>query len=139
MLKETSILQEVKQLFGISNDNEIKRKIENVIESNNKSNNNTHRELKNEFVLKLSQLYCDLSGMKGSINNNIEIAYDELEQLIHIIVRSVSEINKNDNYYYNTNEAMICKEFCEDIMNKYGLENIKEFEMFVKMIINETN
>ena len=138
MLKEASILQEVKQLLEISNDNEIKSKIENVIESNNKSNN-THRELKNEFVLKLSQLYYDLSGMKGSINNNIEIGYDELEQLIHIIVRSVSEINKNDNYYYNTNEAMVCKEFCEDIMNKYGLENIKEFEMFVKMIINETN
>ena len=76
----------MKQLLGISNDNEIKRKIEKVIESNNK--NNTHRELKNEFVLKLSQLYCDLSGMKG--NNNVEIGYDELEQLIHIIVRSVS-------------------------------------------------
>ena len=131
MLKEASILQEVKQLLGISNDNEIKSKIENVIESNNKSNN-THRELKNEFVLKLSQLYYDLLGMKGSINNNIEIGYDELEQLIHIIVRSVSEMNKNDNYYYNTNEAMVCKEFCEDIMNKYGFSIILDYYPYVK-------
>ena len=74
--------------------------------------------------------------MKG--NTNIEIGYDELEQLIHIIVKSVSDINRNDNCY-NTHEALLCKEFCEDIMNKYGLESIKEFEMFVKMIINENN
>ena len=146
ILKETIIMQDIKNILGLSSMNqcEINRTLRTLID--NVSVISTEEQvIKDEFVMKLKQLYVELVGSDDSNNN---ISYSKLEMLVHKVIgiandlmkhRNTNEIGVNSYHNSNSNNSMrvLYKNFCRNIMKKHNINNIKDFETFILSIVNQ--
>lgn len=147
ILKETIIMQDITNILGLSSMNqcEINKTLRTLIDDVSVMSTE-EQVIKDEFVMKLKQLYVELVGSDESNNNNI--SYNKLEMLVHKVIgivndlmkhRNTNEISVNSYHHNNSNNSMrvLYKNFCRNIMKKNNINNIKDFETFILSIVNQ--
>lgn len=147
ILKETIIMQNITNILGLSSMNqcEINKTLRTLIDDVSVMSTE-EQVIKDEFVMKLKQLYVELVGSDESSNNNI--SYNKLEMLVHKVIgivndlmkhRNTNEISVNSYHHNNSNNSMrvLYKNFCRNIMKKNNINNIKDFETFILSIVNQ--
>jgi hypothetical protein len=144
ILKETIIMQDITNILGLSSMNQCKiNKSLRTLIDNVSVMNNEEQVIKDEFVMKLKQLYVELVGSDESNNN---ISYSKLEMLVHKVIgivndlmkhRNTNEISVNSYHHNNNSMRVLYKNFCRNIMKKNNINNIKDFETFILSIVNQ--
>ena len=140
ILQETSAMQAITDVLGLSNQFQIKRAIQTLIDNTNTTLNSAEQIIKDEFVVKLKQLYLELVGSDESNN----ITYTKLEVMVHTVVDIVNDLMKqrktneiNVNLNHNNGMRVLYRNFCRNIMKQNNIHNINEFETFISSIVNK--
>ena len=142
ILNETLIMQDIKNILGMSNQYEIKRTLQALIDETNTRCNN-EQIIKDEFIMKLKQLYIELVGNADNSSNNT-ITYSNLEMLVHKVIDTVNDLMKQrntnettiNNYSNHNSMRVLYRNFCKKIMTQNNISNINELEPFILSIVN---
>ena len=137
-----NILNDICNYFSVNTFDEIVPKLNEMIEYINtniyeKNENNKNR---NEIILKLKELYIS----SNKINENkdkitIKVLWRWIKNLINNYKSLLMEKEKKEEIYKNLEKENIYKECCDELMDKYKVNNLEELNTFIEELIKRNN
>ena len=137
-----NILNEICNNFSVNSYDEIIPKLKEMIEYINiniyeKNDKNKNR---NDLILKLKELYIS----SNKINDNkdqitIKALWRWIKNLINNYKSLLMEKEKKEEILKNLEKENIYKECCDELMDKYKVNNLEELNIFIEELIKRNN
>ena len=136
------ILIEISKYFEVNNFEEIPNKLTEMINYLSDYNDMNENEAKNQFIIKLKELYKKNNNTKQDQNEviNMKILWRWIKYLMNANKNIKNEVDKNSILLQNINKKNIFyKKNCEEIMNIYDIQGLNQFDEFIHGLINKNN
>ena len=137
-----NILNEICNNFSVNSYDEIIPKLKEMIEYINiniyeKNDKNKNR---NDLILKLKELYIS----SNKINDNkdqitIKVLWRWIKNIINNYKSLLMEKEKKEEILKNLEKENIYKECCDELMDKYKVNNLEELNIFIEELIKRNN
>ena len=139
---ENSILAEISHCLQVASFDEILPKLNEVINYlNNNVNNNSQKnktndgnnKIRDELISKLQNLYLSLTGSDEKKEEvTIKILWRWIKHLINTVKQLALEKEQNIETYQKMNEIGEYKEYCDELISVFNLQNLDELKLFME-------
>ena len=138
-----NILTDISNYLSVNSFDEIVPKLKEMVEYLNINiyENHEKNKIRNELIIKLQDLYISSNKINEKKEKvSIKVLWRWIKNLINNYKSLLIEKNKKEEIYQNLKEKDdFYKECCDELMNKYKVNNLEELNKFIEELIKRNN
>ena len=138
-----NILTDISNYLSVNSFDEIVPKLKEMVEYLNINiyENHEKNKIRNELIIKLQDLYISSNKINEKKEKvSIKVLGRWIKNLINNYKSLLIEKNKKEEIYQNLKEKDdFYKECCDELMNKYKVNNLEELNKFIEELIKRNN
>ena len=134
-----SILSDISNCLQVNSYDDIIPKLTEMINYLTKYNNNKSSKKKEDIISKLKSLYIITNNSKEEKDN---ISIQDLWRWIKNLIEEVNELSLKKEKYeemYNRDENDLYKNFCDKLINEFGLNSFDELKFFISDLMEKND
>ena len=135
----SSILSDISNCLQVNSYDDIIPKLTEMINYLTKYNNNKSSKKKEDIISKLKSLYIITNNSKEEKDN---ISIQDLWRWIKNLIEEVNELSLKKEKYeemYNRDENDLYKNFCDKLINEFGLNSFDELKFFISDLMEKND
>lgn len=138
-----NILTDISNYLSVNSFDEIVPKLKEMVEYLNINiyENHEKNKIRNELIIKLQDLYISSNKINEKKEKvSIKVLWRWIKNLINNYKSLLIEKNKKEEIHQNLKEKDdFYKECCDELMNKYKVNNLEELNKFIEELIKRNN
>ena len=136
---DNSILSDISHCLQVNSFEEILPKLTEMINYLTNYNNDKKSKMKEDIISKLKSLYIITNDSKEKKDN---ISIQDLWRWIKQLIEEVDELSLEKEKYeemYNKNSNDVYKNFCEKLIEEFGLNSFDELKFFINDLMTKND